>query len=451
MLLTFVRWLARNFSTLLLAFILSVVVWTSAVLTADPNKDAAFQAIPLQVEGLDPSLTIVGEIPPQATLTLKAPQSIWNQLNNNPKKVRAWIDLSGLGAGEHTVPVKTHVDINPVLILSTDPGEVQVTLEPFVKRNLPVELTIDGDPPLGYRAGSPEINPAEVTVSGRQTSVDQVAQVHAALSIAGAGETVKSSVPLQALDKNGDPVTDVIITPKVVSITQPVNLLGGFKTVVIKPVTNGKLASGYRLTNISVTPLSVTVFSSNPQFINELPGYVETKPIDITGLNDDIDIRAELNLPPEITLVGEQSVLVQIGVAAIEGSLTVSLPIEAQGLPPEQMAHISPSVVDVIVTGPLPVLDTLTPASFRAVVQLNGMGEGTYPVQPMVDLVPAQVQVQSILPETVEVTISPAPTATPTPTLSPFASPRPTATRTPTPTPLTTAPVTATPTQTNQP
>ena len=220
---------------------------------------------------------------------------------------------------------------------------------------------------------------------------------------------------------------------------------------MIKPVTNGKLAPGYRLTNISVTPLSVTVFSSNPQFINELPGYVETKPIDITGLNDDIDIRAELNLPPEITLVGEQSVLVQIGVAAIEGSLTVSLPIEAQGLPPEQMAQISPSVVDVIVTGPLPVLDTLTAASFRAVVQLNGMGEGTYQVQPVVDLVPAQVQVQSILPETVEVTISPAPTATPTPTLSPFASPRPTPTRTPTPTPLPTAPVTAIPTQTNKP
>ena len=229
MLLTFVRWLARNFSTLLLAFILSVVVWISAVLTADPNKDAAFQAIPLQVEGLDPSLTIVGEIPTQATLTLKAPQSIWNQLNNNPKKVRAWIDLSGLGAGEHTVPVKTHVDINPVLILSTDPKEVQVTLEPFVKRNLPVELTVDGDPPLGYRAGSPEINPAEVTVSGRQTSVDQVAQVHAAINIAGAGETVKSNVPLQALDKNGDPVTEVTITPKVVSVTQPVNLLGGLR------------------------------------------------------------------------------------------------------------------------------------------------------------------------------------------------------------------------------
>jgi YbbR domain-containing protein len=88
--------------------------------------------------------------------------------------------------------------------------------------------------------------------------------------------------------------------------------------------------------------------------------------------------------------------------------------VEATGLPPELHASISPAIVDLIVSGPLPVLDTLTSQSFRAVVDLSGMEQGTYQLEPTVDLVPDQVEVQSVLPQTVEVTIETAPTATPT-------------------------------------
>jgi YbbR domain-containing protein len=199
-------------------------------------------------------------------------------------------------------------------------------------------------------------------------------------------------------------------------VTQPITLVRGYKNVAVKVVTTGQIANGYRLTNISVTPLNVTVYSDNPTLVNELPGYVETKPVDLTGLNDDIEMRMELNLPKGISLVGEQSVLVQVSVAAIEGSLTVSLPVETLGLSPELTAHISPGMVDVIVTGPLPVLDTLTQASFRAVVDVSDMAPGVYQMIPVVDLVPEQVRIQTILPETVEVsiTITPTPTATTT-------------------------------------
>ncbi len=38
MLLALLRWFGRNLTTLLLAFVLAIVVWVSAVLTADPNE-----------------------------------------------------------------------------------------------------------------------------------------------------------------------------------------------------------------------------------------------------------------------------------------------------------------------------------------------------------------------------------------------------------------------------
>ena len=46
------RWLGRNLSTLLLAFVLAVAVWVSAVVAADPNQEAAYsRLVPIDVRG----------------------------------------------------------------------------------------------------------------------------------------------------------------------------------------------------------------------------------------------------------------------------------------------------------------------------------------------------------------------------------------------------------------
>jgi YbbR domain-containing protein len=227
---------------------------------------------------------------------------------------------------------------------------------------------------------------------------------------------------VEAVDEAGDIVTEVTITPKVINITLPINLLRGFKTVAVKVVTTGSVANGYRLTNIQPTPPTVTISSQDPELLNEVPGFIETQPLDLTGLTDDVELRLELNLPAGITLVGEQSVLVQVGIATMQGSLRMALPIEKVGLPPNLAAVASPPNVDAIISGPIPILDNLTPASFRVQVDLTNLEIGTYQLQLTIDLIPDDVIIDSINPETVEVIIIPAPT--PTPTSAVTATPR---------------------------
>ena len=177
-------------------------------------------------------------------------------------------------------------------------------------------------------------------------------------------------------------------------------------------MTKGQVADGYRLTSISVSPPTVTLYSDNPDLIEQIPGYVETLPVDLTDLSDDIEISTGLNLPENVNLVREPSVLVQVSVAAIEGSLTLSVPVEAINLPPDLQAIISPATVDVIVSGPLNVLDQLSPSNFRVIVDLADLPPGVYQRQVVVDLQPEEVRVQTTLPESVEVTIVEAPTLT---------------------------------------
>jgi YbbR domain-containing protein len=157
---------------------------------------------------------------------------------------------------------------------------------------------------------------------------------------------------------------------------------------------------------------------------------VESNPLDLTGLSDDVDIRATLNLPEGVSLAGEESVLVRLSIAALEGSLPISLPVEVIGLSPELQAIVSPETVELLLVGPLPILNNLNPAGIRISVDVSGLEPGIYQIEPVVDLLPNQVQVASILPEQVEVTIGPAPTATITPrvTLRPGSTPSPTST-----------------------
>ncbi len=409
-------WLGKNLSTLILAFVIAGIVWISAEIASDPNEENVYpRQIPIEIIGMKSDMVQIADIPDEIALTLTAPRSVWVSLAQDQESIRAWIDLSGLPKGPHTVPVNVQVSQSPVRINRVDPESVKVELEPFVIREFPVELTVTGDPAIGYRKGTPAIEPSAIGISGPEYLVDQVVEVAVSLDISGSNEMIKRSLVVQPRSDDGKIVTGITITPPSVTITQPVNLLGGYRNVIVKVLTTGEVADGYWLTNVSVNPPSVVVFSTNPTLVNELPGFVETNPIDLTGLNDDVDIRANLNLPEEITMVGEESVLVRLSIAAREGNLPITLPIESIGLIPEYEAIYSPATVNLILSGPLPLLTNLTPSSIRVIVNVSGLEPGIHQVVPEVDLLPNEVKVESLQPGTITVTITVAPTPTPTP------------------------------------
>lgn len=437
-----VRWFSRNLANLILAFFMALVVWVAAIISTDPNQEAVYpRPVPLEVIGQDPSMLQLNDIPESVQVTLNAPQSIWTQMTETPELIRAWIDLSGLPTGEHVVEVKTQVQINPVQVVSVDPSEVQVLLEPSSSKDLQVDLNVIGDPALGYRAGTASVEPSQVTVSGPESLVNQVVKAAVSLDISGANTSIRRDVQVQAQDASDSQVRGVTITPPMVRVSQPVNLLGGYRNVVVRVLTTGEPADGYWLSNISVAPPNVTVFSTDPMLVNQLPGFVQTNPIELTGLTDDVDIRVGLDLPDGVTLVGEESVLVRLSIAAQESTLPITLPIEAIGLPPDLEATFSPESVDLLLAGPLPILNNLKPAEVRVVANLGGMEPGVYQVSPVVDLLPNQVRIIYIQPDTVAASISRPPTPTPTPTggtppaNSAEGTPTPDLTASPTPTP----------------
>jgi YbbR domain-containing protein len=427
--LALLRLFVSNLSTFLLAFALAVVVWISSVTESNPNVERV-RTVPLEVVGLDPNMLLVGNIPTQVRVTLRAPRTVSDRLASVDNAVQAMVDVTGLAPGTYELEVQVQVNptFQPVRRVLTNPDVITLTLEPLISQTLPVNLEVIGSPALGYQAGDPVRDPAFVTVSGPDSAVSLVEEVHALLDITDATSTIRSEVSLQSLDGQDLPVSGVTVSPNEITVTQPITLQGGYRNIVVRVETEGQPESGYRLNNVSVSPPNVVVYSSDPQLVNELPSFVETDVIDLTGAEDDFEVLADLNLPEGISVVGDQRVLVQISISAIEGSVQISVPITPVGLLPTRAAEISPDTVDLILSGPVPILNRMTASDSRVIVDVKDLDLGVYPLEPLVDVLPERVQVESMQPTIVEVTIIVAPTATPTSAVTPTIRPTATAT-----------------------
>jgi YbbR domain-containing protein len=105
---------------------------------------------------------------------------------------------------------------------------------------------------------------------------------------------------------------------------------------------------------------------------------------------------------------------VVVGVEAIEGSLSIQVPIEVVGLGSDLAAEVSPEIVDVLLSGPLPILEALEPGDIKIVVNVTELEEGTHLLAPEALNLPEGVTLDTIIPETIEIIIT-AVEATPTP------------------------------------
>jgi len=412
------RWLATNLRTFLLAFILALVVWVTAVTAANPDETQVYpHPVSIEFIGQDPGLIMAGgAVPQQVEITLRAPHSVWQSLLSGETTISAIVDLSGLGSGTHTVTVQVQIGTRPVRIISITPQTFDLSLEPQVTRSLAINLSLTGNPATGYQVGNIALDPAMVVITGGESLVSQIDHIQATLDLTDARQNIAASLPLQAVDANGTVVSGVTVLPEKVQLSLPIIQQGGYRDVAVKVMTVGNPASGYSLTSVSAFPPIVTVYSANSDTIASMPGYVETSSLDLSGAQADIEKQLEIILPSDVTLIGGQSVTVKVGIAPIEGSRTISYrPVEMIGLATGLDAHLSPQTVDVILSGPLPVLDSLAISDVSVQVDLSGLTPGTYQLTPIVPNAGQTLTVESILPGTVEVIIINPRAITPTP------------------------------------
>jgi len=410
-----IKSITKNFPTLISAILLAIAVWVLAVTNTDPVEKRLFnRPVALEVIGQDPSLVITTELPEQVSITLSAPASTWASSLTSANVVRALVDLTGLDSGTYEIPVRIQITARPVRVESVTPATVSLTMEKQIGKDLPIQLLQPAGPAVGYEAGNPELDTTDATVSGPASLIEKVVEVRATLDISLSKESIDRDLALSAWDENGQRVSGVTIFPEKVHVRQEITQRGGYKNVSVRVVTAGQIASGYRLSDISPNPPIVTVFSTDLELINTLPGFIETQPLNLTGADSDLEVALPLNLPSGVIVVGESTIKVTVSISPLESSITLTgLPIEIIGISPLYQTILSPERMDLILSGPLPDLDALKASDVRILLDLTDKAPGTYQLVPQVQVGNSGILVESILPTTIEVDIRTSPTAVP--------------------------------------
>ncbi len=401
------RSFTKTLPLLLTAFLLAVAVWIMAVTSSDPSIEKVYPiTIPVEIIGQGSDLVIVTDLPEKISLTLRAPTSIWDSLIAQKVPVRAIMDLSGLGEGSHTVPIQVQIGIKPVEIRSYSPRSATIEIETLQTRQFDIRVINQGSLAVGYQSNPAVLSESTVLVSGAKSFVDKVAEVRAVVKLTDAKSDINQTITLQPVDVNGLAVKEVSLSPEKITISQKVFERGGYRNVVIKVVTNGQVDGGYRLSSLSVFPPTVTVYSTNTLLIDELPGYIETKPIDLSQKTENFQEQIELNLPDGVQVIDDLFVQVNVEISPIIGNQSLSnIIVEATGLSSPYTAEIVPEKVNVIISGPLNTLDAMNVNDLILLIDLSNLGPGTYTIEPEFSINYPEIKVESISPTTFLVTI----------------------------------------------
>ncbi len=403
--------LLSHLSSAFLALFLAVMVWVVAVYeNAPPRTDFLPSTVPIQRLDLAENLMITNAVLTEARVKVRALSDTWDQIRATD--FEATIDLLGLESGQHEVPVVVTTLLQDVAVVDVQPARITVNLEEIITRSIRVRVNVRDEEtiPTGYQSGLPEVDPEQITVRGARSTVEKVAEAYTEVSVRDARDTVTEQVAPALLDENGDRVRGLEATPERVTVRVVVERREGYRDVSVRAVVQGSPASGYWISNISVEPALVTV-SGDKALIQELPGFVDTETIDVEGASNDVIKRVGLDLPEGVLPWGEGSgpegLLVQISIEPQLGGRTVyDIPVEIRGLRLGLLARPSPTTLDVILSGPLPELQELQPEQVQAILNLGGLGTGTHKVKPIVILPEGlRLQVQSLVPDIVEVTI----------------------------------------------
>jgi YbbR domain-containing protein len=247
--------------------------------------------------------------------------------------------------------------------------------------------------------------------------VDQVNEVLVRVTLDGARNDLQVESPVIPLDEAGQALEGLTLRPEQVLVQVPVRQRFDTRDAAVHAVISGTVSPGYWISNIVTEPKTVTLRGA-PALLADIPGFVDTLPVDVTGAAGEIKRRVPLDVPDGVSTLNESgveegTVEVTITVMPQMGNMRVTATVEVVGTQPGDTVSKSPAAVDVLLSGPLPVLNEVSadPKLVRVLVDVGELEPGTYELTPELTL--PETLDATLIPSNVQVTIERAAGAPP--------------------------------------
>lgn len=377
----------RKWAYVLLSVFLAVILWLYVRAEKDPVSDARIRNIPVQITGSSvlssKGLTVAGLSSDRVSTTLQAPASVLSDISR--KNITATIDVSRIDeAGEHTlsynIVLPTNVNTDGVVIQEKEPETITVTVEKLYTSTLPIEFRFEGSVAKGYQAGTPTIDPVNVTISGAVEQVNRVARAVVVLEAKDLKEQYTGDLPIRLLDANGDELKDleVELSSETAYIVYPI--------VVVKeiPLTVNVIAGGGATQeNISeplIVPSKITV-AGTQEDVDHLT-EISLGSIDLSKVVGTSNFTFTIDLDPSLeNVTGITEAKVTVTVSGLETRAFEVGNIKLQNIPRGYSAKADTEAKTVYVRGTADELAMIDSSQLRIVADLKEVtGSGTYTI-----------------------------------------------------------------------
>jgi YbbR domain-containing protein len=430
---TALRFILDNLVWLLASLALALAVWYAAVSAQNPVEQRRLSSrVSVQILK-DDGMLVVNQPVDAALVTIRAPRSVWDVLE--PEDVSVVADVTKRTPGTYTVELRATLSgARQGLVTDIQPSQITVELARRSEQLVDIDVFRTSEPPLGFTS-TYTLSDKQTLVVGPDNLVKQVASAQARISLQDQRTRFTRVTQLVPVDSKGKEVTGVTLTPAEVTLTVDIQPRPDVTELSVVVRLTGELPPGYVRRSYTPDPTSVAVRGDRAT-IDSMNGQIPTEAIDLTGKTQTFTQRVKLVLPSGVTLVDPVDVTVSVEIEPLQGSREFDqIPVQTQGLDPADYdITVQPDRVNVIVNGPQPDLNVLTPGDISVIAPLSGLVPGKYPVTLRASVAKTGININSqdiVIPNArAEVTII-ARNPTVAPTASPTRTPMPTVTPTP--------------------
>lgn len=354
------------------------LVETEAIVLSNQPVVAEYNEEAYVVEGIPESADIV-------LMGRKSDLYLAEQLGDH----KLSLDLTGLSAGTHKVSIKYN---NPIKSLDykVDPSRATIVIYPKVSASRTVTTDILNKDKLGSTLviSSIKLDRDEVIIKSYKEKLEKVASVKAlvdvnALNANSAGTYTLENVKLIAYDEKGTEIKDIEIVPG--TITATVEISSPSKTVPVKVVPVGDVASGSAISSITSNVNNITLYGEE-DVLKEI-SEIEVE-IDVNGLSKDKTFQETIVKPTGVRSMSDTAITIKVKMEGETSKEFKDIPIVFEHLDTNKYKPLaknaSDTKVDVVVKGVKSVLDKLDSKDIKAYVDLSDLEPGTYEVPVMV-------------------------------------------------------------------
>ena len=382
--------LSRNVWLKLLSLLLAVLLWNYVISTNTTiTRSKTINGLTGYITGLttlnanrlalldDPSESLSN-----ISVTVDAPQAYYSRVS--AENVQVTLDLSSVRtAGTQEVPLRAVTTFGRVANIS--PETIPLTFEAQDSRSVPINAELTGDFRDDFWYSTQGKNPEYLTITGAGSVVRGISYATAYMDVSGHYSPYTQALPFVLTDTSGAQISQELLNLSSSSVSVSVDIYPQKELPVSTDLANvvtGQPAKGYVVQSVTMQPETVSV-AADAELLEGLTELM-IEPVNVNGASQSFTTRAAIVSLNDVRNLSTKQVYVNVVIseASISGrvdKVSVLMTGKGEGLSVEYNS------MGVVVTGPRSVVEELQRDGIFLSLDLIGLTEGTYEIEPQFD------------------------------------------------------------------